>query len=166
MTCRISQGGHFTRTSEGRTYRRLRDPEIIEDVSRGIGDVGFLGSDKFEEWQPPLAVDWVGRVPDCDFVLAARPDTVAAVEDRLEAGESVYTVTSNVRWLANFALTYGWQLDTRYVSGSAEAYGEEADMIADLRVSGQSLKDNGLEEFRILDSVRLGLVYRSEDDRT
>lgn len=160
MTCRISLGGHFTERSEGRTYRRLRDPEIITDIQRGVADIGFLGSDKFEEWQPRLGVDWVGEVPDCDFVLAALAGTVTEVEARLDAGRTVYAITSNIKWLAKFAVVNAWDLDVRQVSGSAEAYGEEADMIADLRVSGNSLRDNGMEEFRVLDSVRLGMVYR------
>lgn len=157
---RTSRGGHFTQTSEGRTYKRLRDPEIIADVQRGVGDIGFLGSDKFAERQPSLEVDWVGTVPDCDFVLATRSGNVPIVEAQLETGQPVSVVTSNVRWLAQFAVINAWELDKRYVSGSAEAYGEEADMIADLRVTGNSLRDNGLEEFRILDSVKLGLVYQ------
>lgn len=162
MTYRISRGGHFTRQSEGRTYRRLRDPEIVADVQRGAGDVGFLGSDKVAEWDPhSLAVDWVGEVEGCDFVLAASAGTGADVGDRLKRGDKVYAVTSNVKWLARFAVENGWTVDIRRVSGSAEAYGDEADMIADLRVSGDTLRDNGMEEFQVLDAVRLGLIYRS-----
>lgn len=128
-----------------------------------MGDVGFVGSDKFEEWRPRLAVDWAGVVQDCDFVLAAQPEMVETVEARLEDADEVYVVTSNVAWLGKFAVANKWNLNTRYVSGSAEAYGEEADMVADLRVTGDSLRDNGLEEFRVLDSVKLGLIYRGED---
>jgi ATP phosphoribosyltransferase len=161
LTYRISRGGHFTRKSEGRTYRRLRDPEIVADVQRGAGDVGFLGSDKVAEWNPDsLAVDWVGDVEGCDFVLAALRGRVPEVKGRLEGGGKVYAVTSNVNWLAKFAVANGWTVDIRRVSGSAEAYGEEADMVADLRVSGDTLSGNGLEEFKILDSVKLGMIYR------
>ncbi len=161
-TYRTSRGGHFIQRSEGRTYRRLRDPEIVADVQRGIGDVGFLGSDKVAEWNPDsLAVDWVGDVEGCDFVLAAMAGSVPEVKGRLEEGGKVYAVTSNVNWLARFAVANGWTVDIRRVSGSAEAYGDEADMVADLRVSGDTLSDNGLEEFKVLDSVRLGMIYRA-----
>lgn len=162
MTYRIFLGGHFIQKSEGRVYRRLRDPEIVSEVQRGKGDVGFLGSDKVAEWNPSsLAIDWVGKVEGCDFVLAAKQGTSAEVERKLQAGRNVYAVTSNLNWLASFAQQNGWNLDVRRVSGSAEAYGEEADMIADLRVTGDTLRDNGLEEFKILDAVRLGIIYRA-----
>ena len=139
----------------------MRDPEIVADVQRGAGDVGFLGSDKVAEWSPDsLACDFVGNVEGCDFVLAALAGTVPDVKDRLEKGRNIRTVTSNVNWLAKFTLLRGWNLDIWRVSGSAEAYGEEADMIADLRVSGNTLRDNGMEEFAVLDSVKLGMIYR------
>jgi ATP phosphoribosyltransferase len=159
---RISRGGHFTEESEGRTYRRLRDPEILAGILSGRGDVGFLGSDKIAEWQPSsVRVDWVGEVPGCDFVLAALAGTVPDVQEKLRRGEPTYAVTSNVRWLGQSAVVNGWSLDIMGVSGSAEAFGEEADMIADLRVSGDTLRDNGLEEFEVLERVRLGMITRA-----
>ena len=156
-------GRRLTATSEGRTYRRLRDPEIADGVARGEGDVGFLGLDKFKELRPAgVAVGWVGDVPGCDFVLAAPVGSVEEVQEKLAAGESVKTVTSHETWLAELAMERGWQLDIREVSGATEAFAGLADMVADLRVSGRSLVDNGLEEFHILDSVHLGLIYPAE----
>lgn len=159
MTCRTSRGGHFTRASEGRLFRRLRDPEIVDGIKRGEADVGFLGSDKFEEWEPDLSVDWVGEVENCQFVLAARLGNIAIVENRLERSEPVSVATSNPRWLSKLALINGWRLDMREVTGSAEAFGELEDMVADLRVSGDTLRDNYLHVFRTLADVELGVIY-------
>lgn len=131
-------------------------------MQRGRGDVGFIGSDKVAEWNPDsVNLDWVTRIEGCDFVLAAERGTADVVEQRLASGENIYAITSKVNWLARFALQNGWNLDIRRVTGSAEAYGDEADMIADLRVSGDTLRDNGLEEFKVLDAVRLGMLYRA-----
>lgn len=162
MTCRISPGGHFTRRSEGRLFRRLRDPEIIDGVRRGEADIGFLGSDKFEEWEPEVSIEWVGNVQDCKFVLAARLGSIATVEKRLERVESVSVATSYPRWLGKLAAANCWRLDIREVSGSAEAFGDITDMVADLSVSGQSLIDNGLHKFYSLAGVQLGLIYRQD----
>jgi ATP phosphoribosyltransferase len=164
--CQISQGGRFTEQSEDQTYKRLRDPEIVDGIVRQAADVGFLGSDKWEEWQPDLEVDWLGPVKYCDFVLAARRATAPIVRKRLTNGELVTAITSNPRWLGRLAASNGWNLSINYVSGSVEAFGEEADLVADLRVTGASLRDNGLEEFQVLESVKLGLIYRAESSRT
>lgn len=156
--CPISPENHFIRTSEGRTYKRLRDPEIADDVQRGKADVGFLGSDKIWEWRPKVAVDWIGEVPNCDFVLASRLGTAQDVQVKLANGEMVTAVTSNPIWLGAIAVDKGWSLTIEKKTGSVEAYGNDADMIADLRVRGDSLRDNQLEEFAILERVKLGLI--------
>lgn len=161
MTYRTFLGGHFTRVSEGRLFRRLRDREIVDGVRRGEAEVGFLGSDKFEEWEPDLSVDWVGKVPNCQLVLAARLGSIGMVETRLERAEPVSVATSNPRWLSKIAAANCWLLDIREVSGSAEAFGDLEDMVADLRVSGDTLRDNYLHVFRVLDDVKLGLIYES-----
>lgn len=156
----VFPGRQLTAKSEGRLFRRLRDPEIVDGVQRDEGDIGFLGLDKFKEWKPNgLSVEWVGDVPDCDFVLAAQTGSVSEIEARLAAGEAVSTVTSHATWLADIALEKNWNLSIREVSGATEAFGDLADMVADLRVSGESLRANGLREFHILDSVHLGLIY-------
>ncbi|HEY5442580.1 MAG TPA: hypothetical protein VIJ68_03515 [Candidatus Saccharimonadales bacterium] len=155
----------LTAKSEGRYFRRLRDPEIVDGVQRGEGDVGYLGMDKFQTWKPRgLALEYVADVEGCDFILAALAENVDAVRARLDAREPVSVVTSHAAWLGDIALDRGWELNVRQVSGATEAFAEYVDMIADLRVTGNSLAANGLEEFMHLDSVHLGQLYREPVD--
>lgn len=171
LLCRTFLGGHFTRESEGRIYRRLRDPEIIRDVWRGDADVGFIGSDKIIEAgslrdreRGSVMIEWIGRVAGCDFVLAAQPDKISDIEDRMEnGGRRLNIVTSYPTWLESLGVFDKCVTMTRVVSGSAEAYADDVDLIADLRVTGNTLRDNGLQEFRVLDSVKLGLIYRDRE---
>lgn len=109
-----------------------------------------------------MEVAWLGPVPDCEFVLAARLGTIAVVEQRLQRAEPLSVATSNPRWLGKFAVANGWQLDIREVTGSAEAFGDITDMVADLSVSGRSLIDNGLHRFWTLAAVELGLIYADQ----
>ncbi len=123
-----------------------------------MADIGFLGSDKIEECAPDLAVEWLGEVPNCDFVFATKIGKSALVRQRLEKGEVVDVATSYPGWLGRLATERGWQVDTEYFAGKVEGYMDQFSAIADLRVSGDSLASNEGRELEVLSAVKFGLV--------
>lgn len=131
---------------------------------RGEGDVGFLGSDKFKEWQPPLGVQWVGRIPGLDFVLAVENGQGEFWRDALTIDRSLKPIipTSYPRWLGWCLMERGWQAEPRYVSGKVEAFKYVSGLVADLRLSGNTLRDNNLSELEVLGAVELGVVSRPQ----
>lgn len=162
--CPISRKGVFTRRSAGQTYRLQRDGDAVRTVYCNEEAVGFIGSDKVNEYQPPIGVNWLGEVPGCDLVIGAAEDKADAMAEQLQSGERLKLVTSLPQWTARLALARGWQFDIESVLGGEEGYIDIADCIATLRVSGDTLAGNDAQEVVALERIKFGLMYnlRSE----
>lgn len=162
--CPTSRKGVFTRRSAGQTYRLQRDGDAVRAVYCNEETIGFIGSDKINEYQPPIGMNWLGEVQGCDLVVAAAEDEASSVEYRLQKGERLKLVTSLPQWTARLALARGWQFDIESVLGGEEGYIDIADCIATLRISGDTLAGNDAREVVALERIKFGLMYnlRSE----
>ena len=107
-------------------------------------------------------MDWLYRSVGCEFVLAARPDKVEAVETYMKNEGPLTVATSYPGWFGDIAIRRFWGRSTIcLISGLVEVFGnmEAYDAVADLRCSGETLRANALQEVFRLAGVGLGLIY-------
>lgn len=160
-------GKKAKQVSEGQTYKLVRDPEIISDVEEGEpGEViGFLGEDKREELAPWLSMSWLGKIAGRgDFVLAAAQSKIAETQAKLASGETISVATTYKNWVPRIGAALGVYIEPYYKSGSVEAYAEDYDAIADLRLTGQSLRENQIGELMILkEGIGFGLANKPQE---
>lgn len=156
LRCLNSAGGHFTGFADGRQFGLFKPSDIPNLLNEGIVDVGFVGSDKWQEacltgqW-PNLRAELVASA-DCEMVVAS---SVPMNEDsRLNVATS-YPATV----LAKTPYSVGY-----IAAGSVEAYPsfmEEITGIVDIRQTGDSLRDNGFDTYKPLFNVGVLAVERS-----
>lgn len=162
--CQISRKGVFTRRSAGQTYRLQRDGDAVRTVYCNEDAVGFIGSDKVNEYQPPIGVNWLGEVPGCDLVIGAAEDKADAMSEQLQSGARLRVTTSLPQFVARLALARGWQFAIDSVQGGEEGFADIADCIAVLRISGNTLANNNVRELGVLERIKFGLMYNLRND--
>lgn len=162
--CPTSRKGVFTRRSEGQTYRLQRDGDAVRTVYCNEAAVGFIGSDKVKEFQPPVSMNWLGEVPGCDLIIGAAEDRADAISERLQNGERLRLTTSLPQFVARAALARGWQFAIDSVQGGEEGYADLTDCIATLRISGNTLASNNVRELDVLERIKFGLMYNPRND--
>lgn len=130
---------------------------------RGIADVGFCGSDVFNEGYLAgkytslrfKAISGAG----CDLVLAGKPS--------LNLRQSLKIATSYPLQTIRYCQQRGYQIDlealTEFGGGiEGKLISDKFNAIVDLRSSGETLRQNGLTVFDCFDTIQTGIVYKKE----
>ncbi|MCA9324021.1 hypothetical protein KC992_02870 [Candidatus Saccharibacteria bacterium] len=160
LLCQIYLRGVFIARSGDILVHFARDERGLDLVSSGQRQLGFIGSDRLDEWildgsfEEPEVIDCVPI--KCRLVLAG----LAGVPNRqrLFDGEELVTTTSYPYTTRKVSRVNAWNLVPEFVEGGCE--GEVAsglsDLVYDITDTGNTIRDNGLE---IIDqSDRLSLV--------
>lgn len=124
----------------------LKDWDLPRYVEHGVADLGIVGSDVLAEVDGDLLTPARLVAGRCRLALIGRPGALPAPGSQVRLATKYPQIAR--RWVAGQA----WSAEVLELSGSVELAPlvDLADLIVDLVQSGQTLRDNGLAELRVI----------------
>lgn len=137
----------------------------MELLSTGEADIAFLGDDKLGEWQADGRISdasVIDSVPqECRFVLAGPRSAVRTIPTQLGMGDLLTVATGYPGLLEAFARERGLNLAVTYTpEGGCEGFAAsgKTDLVFDIALSGDTLRDNDLLVYREGDRLNLEVL--------
>lgn len=172
------KGRKLRAVSEGRTFYKLKGRDIPYRLAEGIGDIGLTGTDSLisAQFKDKSASNLLYRKigePMCRFVLLGGDRGLKNWEEVLSADPRYATrmlsaSTSEPELLNSAACGKDLPLksDGREVNGSVEVYADfnEYGLVADLVQTGNTARDNNLQELTTLASVYPAIAWRENEN--
>lgn len=158
-----SMGGVFTWETKFQNFYESRGKDIPDEVLCGDCDVGFCGSDVFNEGllggkYRPLGFVALGSA-GCELVLAKSRD-----DNDLDG--SLRIATSYPLTAQYYCKKMGYDIERISNFGGrieGKIAGRKYNAIVDIKESGDTLVANNLKVEVVLGKVTMGLVFRKED---
>jgi ATP phosphoribosyltransferase len=160
----------YVKYSEGVRYGIVRAQTSLEFVEEDPNSIGFVGSDKFKEyqfgcpgWSTQLRI-WQFGESTCRLALLGPVQDRETLEQRLADKEELVIATSYPLTSQNYARNKGYDFRLRSFGGGIEAMPllNKADAVVDLVGTGDTMRQNGLEEVRDIFNVYPGVIWRSD----
>ncbi len=137
-------------------------------LNEEVADIGFVGSDIYEEERfTTKGIDITFRgvsKPLGKFVLAAAAKSAPGIAYVVRRAETISVATKYPTTLARFAASKSLNLQcVCEPTGSVEAMVNLglSDTVFDIKVTGDTLRDNGMKVISEGDNVTAGLVYKN-----
>ncbi len=149
----------------GLRFLLLKPDDVPTYVEYGIADLGVVGRDILLEQEYDVYVPTDLKLGHCRLVVAGKKGTA------LPQGGAVRVATKFLNSASQHFGKQGRQIELIHVRGSVELAPITglADVIVDLVESGETLRQNGLEEFETIAEIssvvivnRVGLKLRRE----
>ncbi len=155
-------GGVFTDQAGRKSYYESRGADIPREVLTGDADVGFCGSDVFNEGllggeYRPLGFTALADA-GCELVLATKEDQDPAEPLQIATSYPLSALYYGNKLGLDIAQvnSFGGRIEGKVRSGKYNA-------VVDITETGETLRANGLSIVKSLGEVSMGIVFRKED---
>lgn len=143
----------------------VKNADVPTYVEHGVAEMGICGTDVLDEAGADVLRVYTFPFGRCHLSIAGPVGTKLA---DYEAGDTVTVASKLPRTTAHYFAQRGWHPEVIFLNGSVElgAVLRIADVIVDLVETGNTLRENDLEELEVLGETSVKLIAARSLSRT